>query len=384
MGIILARMLAPSDFGKFALVSATISSLLIPFGLTLTPLLVVNSGKSNVLFGNVFGIMCFTALVKLAVVFLFIVFQLFNNRLDLAILAFLIGLPVALFDLPETLRADLEGKGRFFPNLLVQAISLITHAIASISLVKLGWGVYGLATGGFVAYLPQVVTYFIVSRRKLSDARFNFKEIKPLLSDGLAFWLSQCCTNLNSRLDKIVLGLYGGETQLGYYNRAFNYAPFGMFILSSFLTNASVVAIKQQEIMSLKIRLALRMGIVMLIGALANWAVLWYFSDPIVPWLFGPQWEDAIPAFKAFSFLSIATAVHYLPMNFLLANNANQKMAAGKIIGFISLLFILFFLILNNSINEISVAYAFSLSMFISGLSNFIFSLSVIHEKSWK
>ena len=211
MGIVLARLLMPEDFGRFAYVSALVTGLMIPFGMTVTPLLVTDGGRNPSLFGNVLGFMCITSALKLIVLCGFIIYQLASHHPSEALLAFLIGLPVALFDLPEALRADLEGQGRFGPNLAVQLANLTTHATVSISLVLFGWGVYGLALGGFTAYWPQLLVYLGIGRRRISEARFKWPEIRSLTKSGLSFWTMQFSSNMAARVDKIFLGKLGGD-----------------------------------------------------------------------------------------------------------------------------------------------------------------------------
>ena len=367
MGIILARLLMPEDFGRFAYISAVVTALMIPFGMTVTPLLVTDGGRNPLLFGNVLGFMCITSALKLIVLGTFIIYQLATHQPSEALLAFLIGLPVALFDLPEALRADLEGQGRFGPNLAVQLANLATHAAVSIGLVLLGWGVYGLALGGFAAYWPQLLVYLKIGKRRIAEARFKWPEIRSLTTSGLSFWTVQFSSNMAARVDKIFLGKLGGDVELGFYNRAFNYAPFSMFLLGSLLTNASVVAMRQQADMRRQLTVLWKTSLLLFVGAAVNWAVLWWFSDPIVPWLFGQQWADAIPAFQAFSWLGLASALQFIPMNFLLANEAHHQVAAGKAAGLAAILAALAAVWVMGNTSAVTVAYAFCIGMAAAG-----------------
>jgi O-antigen/teichoic acid export membrane protein len=378
MGIVLARLLMPEDFGRFAYISAVVTALMIPFGVTVTPLLVTDGGRNPSLFGKVLGFMCITSALKLAVLFLYISYLLASHQLSQALLAFLIGLPVAIFDLPETLRADLEGRGRFEPNLAVQLANLATHAAVSIGLVLLGWGVYGLALGGFAAYWPQLLLYLKSGGRRFAEARFKQTDLVALGRSGLAFWTSQFSTNMAARVDKIFLGKVGGDTELGFYNRALNFAPFSMFILSSFLTNASVVAMRQTSAMKQKLAIVWKTSVLLFSGALANWAILWWFSDPIVPWLFGGQWADAVPAFQAFSWLGFALALQYVPMNFLTANEAYSYVAAGKATGLLSISCILAILWAIGDVSAVTVAQAICIGMASAGAVMTAMSLVII------
>ena len=380
MGIILARLLMPEDFGRFAYISAVVTALMIPFWITVTPLLVTDGGRDPSLFGNVLGFMCVTAALKTLVLGCYITYQIVVGQPEQALLAFLIGAPVAFFDVPEALRADLEGQGRFAPNFFVQVANLATSAAVSIGLVLLGWGVYGLALGGFAAYWPQLTLYLKTGRRHLSEARFGPTDMLALAKSGIPFWAMQVSSHMSTRVDKIFLGRLGGDTQLGYYNRAFNYGPFCLFLLGSLLTNASVVAMKQQPSMTGQLRVLRKTSLLLLVGGAINWAVLWWFSDPIVPWLFGEQWREAIPVFQAFSWLGLATAVQYIPSNFLLANQAHFQAATGKAMGLFVLLAFLATLSAKGDASAVNVAYAYSASIVAAGLCMAFPSLIILRK----
>lgn len=380
IGIVLARLLMPEDFGRFAYISAVVTALMIPFWITVTPLLVTDGGRNSSLFGDVLGFMCITTALKTIVLCCYILYQIIDSQPEQALLAFLIGVPVAFFDIPETLRADLEGRGRFAPNFVVQVANIATSATVSIGLVLLGWGAYGLALGGFAAYWPQLLLYFVSGQRKMSEARFCADELVQLARSGVPFWAMQVSSNMLAKVDKIFLGRSGGDTQLGYYNRAFNYGPFCLFLLGSLLTNASVVAMKQQPSMEGQLRILRKTSLLLFTSGIINWAVLWWFSDPVVPWLFGEQWREAIPAFQAFSWLGLATALQYTPTNFLLANQAHFQAAIGKVIGLFALLAFLAVISAKGGASAVSVAYAYSASMAVSGLCMVFPSLLIVRK----
>ena len=378
MGIVLARLLTPEEFGDFAYVSATVGIIMLPLSITVNPLLITNVNNDNTLFGRVLGFTSIACALKLLVLSCYISFLILSERADEALLVFLIGAPIAIADLPETLKCDLEGRGRFAPNVVAQLANLSVHAAVSILLVLLGYGVYGLAAGGFVAYWPQLAVYLSMGRRHLRQGRFKWAELRLFFRAGGAFWTMHFSANMAARIDKIFLGKFGGDEQLGYYNRAINYAPLSIFLLSSLLTTASTVAIKQQASMRGKLRVVRRVSFLLFVGASANWVLLWWFADPIVPLLFGDQWRGAIGSFQALSWYGFAMALHYIPMNFLMANEAHWDVAIGKAVGLLSLAAALAVLWTVNRVNAVSVAYAFCIGAASGGLIMQCFSIPIV------
>ena len=337
MGIVLARLLTPEEFGDFAYVSATVGIIMLPLSITVNPLLITNVNNDNTLFGRVLGFTSIACALKLLVLSCYISFLILSERADEALLVFLIGAPIAIAD-----------------------------------------GVYGLAAGGFVAYWPQLAVYLSMGRRHLRQGRFKWAELRLFFRAGGAFWTMHFSANMAARIDKIFLGKFGGDEQLGYYNRAINYAPLSIFLLSSLLTTASTVAIKQQASMRGKLRVVRRVSFLLFVGASANWVLLWWFADPIVPLLFGDQWRGAIGSFQALSWYGFAMALHYIPMNFLMANEAHWDVAIGKAVGLLSLAAALAVLWTVNRVNAVSVAYAFCIGAASGGLIMQCFSIPIV------
>lgn len=369
LGVILARLLPPDVFGQLAFITASITLMMIPLSISSTQVLVTDGGKTPELFGKVMGLVAITISLKLMVVLLFVLWQLLHGSLENAIVGLLVGLPAALTDWLDVLRADLEGHGRFKPNFLAQFTNLAVSASLGIGLVLLGWGIYGLAVGGAAAFLPQLTLYLHASKRKMKEITITHESVKSQLRVGWWLWLTQISGAIMFRVDKIVLGKLGGETELGYYNRALNYSPFCMLALGSLLTNAAVVALKgsQKENASRKI-IFFKMLFIMLAGAIVNWVILYFFSDPLIVWVFGPHWAGSIPVFEAFAWLSLAYVFYYLPMNMLLALDAYPPLAIARITGLLVFCLLLLWFSAHGGLTAVSVAYMLSWAMVLTGI----------------
>lgn len=378
LGIILARLLAPEVFGQFAYITAALAVIMVPLNISSSQVLVTDGGRTPTLFPQVMGLTVVTVASKLGIVFLFVLWQLAHGNTENAIVGVLVGLPTAMTDWLDVLRSDLEGRGQFKPNFLAQSTGLIVQAVAAITLVLSGWGIYGLATAGFAAFVPQLTAYLLASGRKPTDFTLTREGLRSQIRVGFWLWLTSTCGTILLKIDKVALGRYGGETQLGYYNRALNYSPFCMLAMGSLLTNASVVALRGRAGQHAMRAILAKLAAVMLVGATVNGLVLHYFSDPLVVWIFGPQWADSIPVFKAFAWLGLAYVFHYLPMNVLLAKDAFRALAVGRVAGLLLFCGVLWYLqCRGGGMTGTSVAYAFSFAMAATGLLSAIAYLFV-------
>lgn len=163
--------------------------------------------------------------------------------------------------------------------------------------------------------------------------------------------------------------MFSGDEQLGYYNRAFNYAPVAALAMGSLMTNASVVALKVQNDGSKRARQLGKISILLASGSLINAAILHFFSDPLVVWIFGEHWRDAIPTFQAFAWLSLAYALYSVPATFLLTLEDFRSLALGRLIGVFSFVALLSWpAACQNHLSTEGVAYSLCAALAFSGV----------------
>lgn len=367
MGIVFARLLAPEIFGQLALISATLALLMIPLNISSTQVLVTDGGRTPTLFGKVLGLAIVTMTLKLGVLVLVVAWYLYRNAVQDAVVAVLVGLPIVFMDLFNVFRADLEGRGRFRPNFEVQLAGVFTQSAISVVLVLSGWGIYGLAVGGFLGCLPQLYLYWKPSGRRLSDASLSRQSLASQLHVSWWLWLATVCSAALLRVDKIAVGAFAGDTRLGYYNRGINYSPVAALAMWSLMTNATVVALKGQKDPAHRIQALARMSAIMGAGAMANWAVLYFFSDPLVVWIFGAHWAGAIPVFEAFGWLSLAYTLYHLPATLLFALDAYRSLALVRLGGLLAFAFLVWTRAATSELSESDVPYALCIAMAITG-----------------
>jgi len=363
IGILLARMLSPAIFGEFVLITSLITFLMIPLSFSPAQLLVSDCGRTPQLFERVMGMTWLVTACKLLTLLCYIVWALINNDLQAACVGLLVGLPTALGDWANVIKSDLEGRGLFKPNFIVQIVQVSTHAGVTIGLVWAGWGIYGLALGGFAAFLPSMAVYLASTDRRMTEASLNKKIFCDQFRSGFWLWLGGVSASWFSRVDKLLLGHWGGDTQLGLYNRATNYGPISHIALNSLMTNATVRALAGKKNSTEKKRLFFRtMGIV-LAGGIANGLFWWILAEPLVPLIFGEQWREAIPSFQILGWLGVPYLLVYGSSTVLLAE---KKFAAYAIIQSLGVLLLAGSLLgLSNfiSINSITTSLAFIISM---------------------
>ena len=224
----------------------------------------------------------------------------------------------------------LEAQGNFKPNLISATLGVLFSLAVVVPVAFLGWGPFTLA---IPALGTQAIDSFVY--RSYSGRTIFVKPIWALptttIKEGFWLWLNTTAEVALMRLDSWYVGRFLGGPTLGYYNRAFGYAPIGHMLLSSFVSNPTVVGFARCETAVARRRLLLRTASILLAGGVVNWVVFFYFSRPIVLFVFGPKWEGSVPVFEAFASFSLAYAVGFLPATLMYSAGRYREAAIIRI-----------------------------------------------------
>jgi O-antigen/teichoic acid export membrane protein len=376
LGIVLARLLEPAVFGEFVFITASLGFLMIPVSFSTAQLLISDAGKTPGLFKRVWGLATLVSVIKLILVTCFVLYWLYRGEHTRAHIATLVGIPAVFSDYLVALRYDLEGRGQFKPNFFAQAIDISLQACISIILVLNGYGIYGLAWGGVLGFVIQFYYYTALCGRRISLVILSPHLLFRQMRSGFWLWLGTLASGWFLRVDKILLGAYGGPTQLGLYNRAMNYGPISHILLNSLMTNASVRAFSITEDFGAKRRLFFRTLSILLLAAVTNGLFWMVAADKVIPFLFGNQWLPAAPSFAALGWLGVPFSLLYGSVSVLYSQQQFKTIAILHLSG----LLLLAAALGVNVILYVPTSYSTALivlgSMLTTGLAMFAASLS--------
>lgn len=379
LGIVLARMLQPAVFGELVSISAFLGFMMIPLSFSAAQVLVSDGGRTKGLFDRVMGMVWVISGAKLLALGAYVSWSLTSGDLRRAAVAALVGVPLALADWLSVIRSDLEGRGLFKPNFYVQVSSLAAHGVVAVGLVYAGYGIYGLALGGFAAFLPSLVCYLSYTDRRLGQGKVDMRMFREQFSFGVWLWLHHIASGWFSRIDKLFLVNYSGDTQLGYYNRAFNYGPISHLALNSLMTNATVRGLASKTEAYEKQHLFYRTMAVVLLGGVINGVFWWLYAPALVPLIFGPQWAEAVPAFTVLGWLSLAYVFSEGAGTILLAERQYRAIALVRMVGIAILLVLLGHAAWGGSLDAATVSIVFLLATLLTGLVMSYFALQRLH-----
>jgi O-antigen/teichoic acid export membrane protein len=327
--LVLVRYLFPEDFGRFALVQASVGLAAATLSLRINVILLQASEGELQAEGKdkyVSALVGQTLLVCLGSLALLWLFALWN------VWAMVLLLNVLIEPWIHAQRVLYERTFQYKNLSLVESGShLVSHVFSVLGVVGglgpavlylRGW-VQILGLLGGLAYVGGLQGYH-VRWLSMDEWRFVFRQVRGYWLEG---WLAQSF----ERLVIMFLGLLEGQQMTGYFFQARRLAvtPSQLFdsvsnrVLFNFLSHR-VSAVSGIQVLQKLMKLLL--PFLVLIAAIA-----FIGADPFIPWIFGPGWEPVIPIFQGMVGVLIGmTPFNMLGIYFKAQNNMWPFIAFGQ------------------------------------------------------
>tara|TARA_B110000027_G_C16120037_1_gene302311 strand:+ start:3751 stop:5208 length:1458 start_codon:yes stop_codon:yes gene_type:complete len=333
VGIILMRILSPSDFGLLAMITVLTGFFVVfkDFGLGNS---LIHKGKIDDLDINTI----FWFSLSLGSFLTLLVFSSssfianFYNEPKLVDLTRCISLLFVIGAFGDThfilLRKNLEYKKIF----IVEISSVIISSAVALYLAYNNWDVWSLVGMQFSKALTNSIIIWIISEYKpkfiFSYVRLkeHWKFAYPLLGNKIFNYWTR-----NS--DRFFIGKYLGSEQLGFYSRANNLIVMPTSQLISVVAPIlfpSFAKIKDDKLRIKKIYLsALRMTTFLIFPLMG---LIFVFAKPMVHTLFGDQWIILIPLIKIFTILGVIESMTKISGSLLMSQGNIKTLATINIL----------------------------------------------------
>lgn len=333
VGIVLARLLAPEDFGVFALALAVQGVLVtvVDLGLSadlvrsreprrLEPTVATLSLASGVLFATVMALSSVPVARALG-----------SERAApvIAVLAATLVVSAAGVVPYARMQRGFQQREIFATGL----VDLVVGTGVTVVLVLAGWGPMALAVSRLVAQPCATAAQFLLTRTR---PRFGFD--RTLARGAIAYGVPLAGANLLSiallAVDKVVLARGAGEVALGYYVLAFNVASWPMTVIGQTVRPVALAAFARLDArdgqptgppgaggadggLTFAVRLTwvAAVPVACLLGAL---------SVPVVVLLYGERWLPAAGALTALAAFGAVRVLFDLMATYLIARGATR------------------------------------------------------------
>ncbi|MCW4384766.1 lipopolysaccharide biosynthesis protein [Salinibacterium sp. SYSU T00001] len=308
--VVLARLLAPDDFGLVAMVTAIVgvAELLREFGLGSA---IVQASKiderqwsSLYWLSALLGIL-FMGLAAASAPLVAAVYQ--DERLVLLTVA--LAPTVLINSLCMPLQARLQRELRFRSLATIEVVAMAVGVAASIAAALLGAGVWSLIVLNAVTFTWRLISLSWAVRPHFGAPRIE-RSVRPLMTIGGSVLGVQLLNYAARNLDNVVIGRALGAGVLGMYSRAYALLMLPINQLNGPLARVALPVLSRLRDEPERYRRYIRAALLVLAYAsLPTFAIAAALSEPLVGLLLGEQWAEAAPIFSLLAIAGVAQAL---------------------------------------------------------------------------
>lgn len=295
VGMVLARLLTPSDYGTVALLSIffAIAGSLASCGFGNA--LVQRKNVGDLEFNSVFYMSIAASLVIYVVMFFAAPFIAdFYKVPVLCPLARVSAISFILHAVNSVQGAELSRKMLFNKRFKIHLIVSIVSAVSGITLAYLGFGVWALVCSSLLSAFANVVAYWTIIAWR-PKPMFSFSAVKGLFSYGWKLSLASMIHSFYVQLYGFLIGRVYTPADLAFVNKSRAMPNLLMSTVNGTINSVSFPALAQLQDNKTKFRDGIRRMIqctTFIVFPLMT--VLALTARPLILLLYGTQWEPAI------------------------------------------------------------------------------------------
>ncbi|MEJ3405280.1 lipopolysaccharide biosynthesis protein [Rathayibacter sp. YIM 133350] len=219
---------------------------------------------------------------------------------------------------------------------VVAAVDLVLSTVVTLCLIAAGWGVLSLAIGRVVAQGTAVVLQFVLAREV---PRFGVD--RSLLRPILAFGLPVAAANFLSwallNVDNVVIARLVGPAALGLYVLAFNISSWPMTAIAQVVRSVALPYFSRAS--GAEAYAGLRRATVLTWAAsLPAGTLLAVLSTPVIVVLYGEKWAGSAVILASLGIVGSFRAVFDNFASYLLARGSSRSVLIVQVIWFVSIL----------------------------------------------
>ena len=297
VAIVLARLLAPADFGLIALVTVfvAIANVFVQSGLNTA--LIQKKNADNLDFSTVFYTSLCVAVFLYGVLFVCapLIADFYNGQTKLIPVVRVLGL-MLLLGVVSSVQEAYVARNMMFKKLFYRSVgAIIPSGIFGITLAYLGLGIWALVGQQLMnSFLMCAIMWFTVKWRP--QLVFSIARFKGLFSFGWKLLCSALLDTFYRNIRDLVIGKLFTPADLGFYNRGSQFphiiiANINSSIQSVLLPSLSTVQDDKPRLKSLA-RRSIKTSAFLILPMMAGLAAV---AKPLTLVLLGEKWLPAVP-----------------------------------------------------------------------------------------
>ena len=296
VGMILARLLTPDDYGTVALTTIffAVAGALVDGGLGNA--LIQKKESDELDFNSVFYVNVVLSIIAYIVLFFGATgIARFYNTPELILIVRLAAISLIINAVNAIQNAELTKKMLFHLSFRVSILTSIASAICGVLLAYFGYGVWAIVWSTLTAgCVGMVARWFIIAWRP--RLMFSFARLKPLFSYGWKMAVSSLVDQIFVQINGLLIGKFYSKADVAYVNKGNSLPQLAMNEVDATLGRVSFPALVLMQGDTKRLREAMRKMIqcstFMVFPLMVGVALC---SNSLLRILFGPQWLPAAP-----------------------------------------------------------------------------------------
>lgn len=345
IGIILARLLSPSEYGIIGLITVflAVSEAFITAGFGSA--LIRKNDRTETDNATVFIFSVATSFLFYGILYYSAPnIAYFYNQPILTPITRVVGVTLILGAFCIVPNAIFATRIDFKTTAKISVTSGVLGGIVGITLAYFGYGVWALVFQMIANQLVRTILLYFFSKWKPIE-RFSKESFKDLFSFGSKLMFSGILNALYNNLYAIVIGKLFAPSTLGLYTRASAFAKLPSQNLTSVMQRVTYPVLStiqdDDERLATIYRRLLKMSAFVIFPLMM---LLFGISDPLVRWLLTDKWEGCVILLQLICFSMMWYPIHAINLNLLQVKGRSDlflrleiiKKIIGTIIVFIS------------------------------------------------
>jgi O-antigen/teichoic acid export membrane protein len=338
IGIALARVIGPQEFGTYAVAFIALTAALSFNELGVSLAIVRWPGDPRSIAPTVATVsLIASTIIAVAGFLLAPAFTRAMGEPGATHVAQLLALSVIVSGAVATPAALMQREFMQERRMLIDQVSTWIGALSSISLAIGGLGAMSLAVGRLGGAAVAMLLFIRFSPEKY---RFGLDraKIRPLLSFGLPLAGASVVVFATSYADQLVAGRLLGPTALGFYVLAFNLSSWPVAMFSMPLRSVAPPTFARLQHEPEAMRSAFR-GLIGLLAAVTFpiCLLLAGAAEPLVRFVYGPTWAPAASALTWLAVLAAFKIVFELAYDYLVVIGASRAILGLQLVTLVAL-----------------------------------------------
>lgn len=342
VSIILARILAPDEYGTVALVTIfiTISNVFIENGLGTA--LIQKKDADDLDFSSVFYSNIVISAVLYAIIFFASPFiaKFYNNQ-QLVVILRVLAITVLVSGLKSVQNAYVSRKMIFKKFFICTSLGTIVSAVIGILMAYKGCGVWSLVVQQLTNNIVSTIMLWIIVKWR-PVLRFSFARLKDLFNFGWKMLCSGLIDAIYNELYGLTIGKVYNTEQLAYYNKANQFPSLITTNVNGSISAVMLPALSNEQDKKEKVKSMMRRAIK--ISAFLLFPLMFGLvavSEPLIRIILTDKWIPAVQLMQLLCFSYALWPIHTINLQAISAMGRSDIFlrleVIKKIVGIVAL-----------------------------------------------